>query len=186
MPVFMVEANYEWGLEYLGPQTLRRQEYWVALSGATGQLYGNNYTWPFRPDWKGHLDTLGSRQFGYVAQLLAPRRWYDLVPDQDHSLVVAGYGTYSTAGGVNDNDYVAAARTADGRLAVAYLPSERTIQVDMGTLSGPVEARWYDPASGSYRAIDGAPLPNTGVRAFQTPGKNSDGDGDWVLVLEAR
>ena len=26
-------------------ETLRRQEYWTMLSGATGQLYGNGYTW---------------------------------------------------------------------------------------------------------------------------------------------
>ncbi len=42
------------------PKTLRRQEYWTMLSGATGQLYGNHYTWQFLPDWKSHLDTPGT------------------------------------------------------------------------------------------------------------------------------
>ena len=48
-PVFMVEANYEFENNTEGPtttdETLRRQEYWTMLSGATGQLYGNGYTW---------------------------------------------------------------------------------------------------------------------------------------------
>ena len=50
-PVFMVEANYEFENNTNGPgttrETLRRQEYWTMLSGATGQLYGNGYTWGF-------------------------------------------------------------------------------------------------------------------------------------------
>ena len=43
----MVEANYEGENDYTGPGTLRRQEYWTLLSGATGQFYGNKYTWQF-------------------------------------------------------------------------------------------------------------------------------------------
>jgi hypothetical protein len=62
LPVFMVEANYEGENAYRGPQTLRRQEYWSLLSGASGQLYGNKYTWPLLKGWQTHLDTIGSRQ----------------------------------------------------------------------------------------------------------------------------
>ena len=36
IPVFMVEANYEFEQEYSGSETLRRQEYWSLLSGASG------------------------------------------------------------------------------------------------------------------------------------------------------
>ena len=38
-------------------ETLRRQEYWTMLSGASGQLYGNKYTWQFLDGWQDHLDT---------------------------------------------------------------------------------------------------------------------------------
>ncbi len=41
LPVMMVEASYEGEHDYAGPSTLRRQEYWTMLSGATGQFYGN-------------------------------------------------------------------------------------------------------------------------------------------------
>ena len=34
----MVEASYEFEHDWKGPETLRRQEYWAMLSGASGQL----------------------------------------------------------------------------------------------------------------------------------------------------
>jgi hypothetical protein len=186
LPVFMVEANYEFENDYTGPEALRRQEYWTMLSGATGQLYGSRYMWPFGDGWKDHLNTLGMVQLQHMASLFAPRRWYDLVPDQDHTLVTAGYGTYVDSGSVNDSDYVTAARTADGRLAIAYIPSGKPITVQLGAMSQPVVAQWYDPGSGTFVPIGSSAIENVGEQVFQAPGGNSDGDPDWVLLLEAR
>ncbi len=188
-PVFMVEANYEGenntGQDPSTPEVLRRQEYWTMLSGATGQLYGSTYTWPFRGDWKNNLDTLGVTQLGYMQNLFAERAWFNLTPDQVHSVVIAGYGTYTDTGAVHLSDYLTAARTPDGRLVLAYLPTTRTITVDMTRLAGPVTAAWFDPANGVSTAIAGSPFPNTGTRQFTPTGPNSDGDGDWVLILQA-
>ena len=52
LPTFMVEATYEFeqnnpSIPFGSPLQLRKQEYWSLLSGATGQLYGNKYTWQF-------------------------------------------------------------------------------------------------------------------------------------------
>jgi hypothetical protein len=186
VPVFMIEANYEGEHAYTGPETLRRQEYWTMLSGATGQFYGNKYTWQFLPAWSRYLDTVGSRQMTFLVNLFAGRPWFDLVPDTGHRLVVAGYGAYSDSGDVNTNDYVTAARTPDGRLAIAYLPTDHPVVVDMRRMAGPrVRADWYDPTSGRYRAITGPPLARSARRTFTPPGKNQGGDHDWVLVLTA-
>ena len=97
VPTFMVEATYEFehnSTEFpVGtPQVLRRQAYWSNLSGATGQLYGNKYTWQFIDGWKDQLDTPGAVQMAYVTALFEPRKWYELVPDQDHTVVTAGFG----------------------------------------------------------------------------------------------
>ena len=154
------------------------------LSGATGQLYGNRYTWQFLYEWKNYLDTPGSVQMGYVKALFESRAWYNLVPDQNHVVVTDGYGTFSSTGTVTDNDYLTAASTPDGGLVVAYLPTIRTITVDMSQLSAPATAQWYDPSIGTYTAISGYPFENTGMLQFTPPGNNADGDGDWVLVLE--
>jgi len=185
LPVFMVEANYEGEHDYTGPMTLRRQEYWTLLSGATGQFYGNKYTWQFLDDWQAHLDTIGSRQMTYVTNLFMRRPWFDLVPDDNHSVVVSGYGSYSPNGTVQDANYVTAARTRDGRLVMAYVPETQTIGVDMSKLAGRVRARWYDPTNGRYRTVSGSPFDNAGTHRFSPPGKNADGDADWVLVLTA-
>ena len=188
VPVFMVEANYEFenitNMDPSTPAILRRQEYWTALSGATGQLYGNHYTWQFIPDWQNQLDTPGAVQIGYLKALFEPRAWYNLVPDQAHSVLTAGYGTFVDSASIGANDYVTAARTPDGTLVMAYVPTTSTITVDMSQLSGPVTASWYDPAAGTFISVTGSPLANVGSMDFTTPGTNADGDADWVLVLE--
>jgi hypothetical protein len=98
--------------------------------------------------------------------------------------VTAGYGTFSSTGSLGSNDYLTAARTPDGSLVMAYMPTIRTITVDMSNLSGSATAQWYDPSNGTYTAIAGSPFANTGTQRFTPPGNNSDGAGDWVLVLE--
>ena len=188
IPTFMVEANYEFenntGQELGTPQVLRLQEYRAQLSGAAGQLYGSGYIWHFAPNWRSYLDTPGATQFGYFINLFSPRRWYDLVPDQTHSLVIAGYGTYTDTGTNLASDYLTAAATADGTLALAFMPTLRTITVDMSRMSGPTTARWYDPASGTFQSVAGSPFPNVGTQDFTPIGPNADGNGDWALVLE--
>jgi hypothetical protein len=189
-PVVMIESCYEFERDST-PAVLRRQEYWSLLAGAAGQLYGNGYTWPFKPGWQDKLDTPGAVQMAHVQALFLPRPWHQLVPDQKHTTVTAGYGTFdatTTEGNVYGmtSDYVTAARTPDGALVMAYLPSLRTVTVDMARLAGPATARWYDPSRGTYTTVKGSPLPNSGKRPFTPPGRNGDGDGDWVLVLETK
>ena len=211
-PVFMVEANYEFERSEEGsPQSLRRQEYWTMLSGATGQIYGSGSTWRLEKGWQDNIDTPGAKQLRIMKNLFSKRKWYDLVPDQNHVLVTDGYGVLAgyvgklTAyagnlqlpydlvanlkrltglGLVRTNMYASAARTSDGTLAMVFLPSARTITVDMSKLAGPVVARWYDPTSGDFRAIANSPLTNMNSRRFSAPSSNAGGDGDWVLVLE--
>jgi len=190
MPVYMVEAGYEFekNLPFVSkgdPPILRRQAYWTMLSGATGQFFGSAYIWPFATGWKSHLDTPGNVQFGYVAKLFAPLQWFRLVPDQTHKIVTAGYGTFAPNANVASSDYVTTASTPDGRLAVSYLPAGGTIVVDMARFAGRVRARWYDPAKGKYQPVRGTPFRNAGKVRLRTPGKNADGDADWVLVLSA-
>ncbi len=187
-PTFMVEANYEFehntSFAYGSPQILRRQEYWTMLSGVTGQFYGNHYTWQFISDWKKNLDTVGSAQMTLMRNLFIQRAWYRLIPDQHHTVVTTGYGTFTSSGNLSDSDYATAARTPDGSLAMVYVPTLRTITVDMSKMSGRTLARWYDPTNGRYTTISGSPFANRGMKEFTPPGNNGSGDGDWILVLE--
>jgi len=188
VPTFMVEANYEFenntGNDLGTPALLRQQEYWTMLSGATGQLYGNHHTVSFDADWQSYLDTTGATQLGYETRLLTSLPWYELVPDQNHSVVTAGYGTFASTGPVHTNDYATAARASDGSVVVVYMPTSRTITVDLSKLASTVTARWFDPTNGAYTPVPGSPFPNTGTRQFTPPGPNAEGSGDWVLLLQ--
>ena len=189
VPVFLIETDYEFE-NGADDERLRRQEYWSFLAGACGHVYGSGYIWSLSSGWKDKLDTAAVTQFGYCRDLFESRPWHSLVPDQAHVLVTAGYGTFWSGGepssGISQNDYVTAASTPDGQLALVYIPTVRTVTVDLARLSGSITARWYDPTSGTYQPIAGSPFPNTGSQNFTTPGVHADGAGDWVLVLEAQ
>jgi hypothetical protein len=192
MPVFLMEAHYE--LEDVGgppdfgtPAVLRREEYWAMLSGGKGQFYGNKYTWSFADGWQKNIDTPGVTQVGLWKDFFLKIPWQDLVPDQDHSVLTAGFGTFGDTKQprVSLSDYATASKTPDGKFVVVYMPSARTITVDMGNLRGNAGGQWFDPSNGAYTAVSGGPFANKGTQQFTPPGKNSAGDSDWVLLLDA-
>jgi hypothetical protein len=188
-PFFEIEGYYE-NEHSMTTQQIRTQAYWNVLSGGMGYIFGNCPVWGTgapttpkfcpntSPDWRAQLDSPGAAGMILLTEFFVSRAWQDLIPDWTHATVTAGYGTFGTA------DYATAASSADGSLVVAYLPTIRTLTVDMSTLSGSATARWYDPANGAYSDIAGSPLPNSGMQQFTPTGNNSNGDQDWVLVLE--
>jgi hypothetical protein len=189
LPVFMVEASYEFEQNSSSwskgtPPILRRQEYWAAFSGSAGQLYGNHYTWQFIQRWKEHLDTTGSREFGYMTRLLRSLPWYRLVPDTSHQVLTDGYGSFESGGDSGSSDYVTSAATRDGKYAVSYLPDGGTVTVATSRLARGLRARWYDPTTGAYRPA--GRVDRRSARKFTAPAHNHSGDDDWVLVLSPR
>ena len=156
------------------------------LSGATGQFYGNAYVWPFKDGWRERFDTVAVQQIAYWKALFLSIPWQNLVPDQDHAILASGGGPEcEVRSSISKCEHAVAARSSDASVAVIYLPTPRTITVNLATFRHPVLARWFDPASGTYRAISGKPLPNSGTRKFIPPARNHAGEGDWVLLLQA-
>jgi hypothetical protein len=204
MPAYLLEAHYD--LEEVGeptdygtPDVLRRQEYWTMLSGGIGQFYGNRYTWSLTPGWDSYIDTLGVSQMETWRDFFSALPWQDLVPDQKHTTLTAGYGTFGddkvifdpndlTAKmmpRVSQSDYSTAARTPDGSYVVLYMPTPRTVTINMTDLRGPVTAKWFDPTNGKYQEIQGSPFQNVGSHQFTPLGMNHAREGDWVLLLKA-
>jgi hypothetical protein len=187
LPVFLIEANYEFernpGTDGGAPSNLRHQNYWSMFSGATGLFYGSSYSWQFLPGWEDHLDSVGVRELQIMKDFLERFEWETLIPDQDHQTVVAGLGTYSARGSIAEDTYATAAKTADGSLLMAYLPTPRSIVVDMAQLRGTMVARWFDPTTGLLQPGDDKALPSGGRVTLTPPGKNGSGDEDWVLVI---
>jgi hypothetical protein len=86
-------------------------------------------------------------------------------PRQNHTIVTDGFSTYDSEGDVLAEMYATAAATAYGSLAVIYVPTARTIRLERSPLTNGERRR--------------ASVP------FTTPGKNSAGDEDWVLLVSA-
>ncbi len=194
MPFFLIESNYE-NEHGVTERRLRTQAYQAVLSGATGQVFGNNPIWHFDSQERGLLQTVlgfigpetwqraigsrGAKSMTRLHDLLATRPWWLLEPDTDETLLTSGLGS--------EFERALAARAADGSFAILYLPSHRDIVVDLGELAGPwITARWYDPADGQFFAVGDSSFRATGSRQFTPePIENSSGFDDWVLILES-
>jgi hypothetical protein len=95
-----------------------------------------------------------------------------MVPDQSVIASEQGLGTHR----------VVAARAEDGGFAIVYVPEGQAVTIRMDKLRGPsVDARWYDPRDGSWKAI--GRYPGKGRPEFVAPSKGEQ--ADWVLVLDA-
>ncbi|MDQ3256738.1 MAG: glycoside hydrolase family 140 protein [Acidobacteriota bacterium] len=181
-PFILAESYYERERNHTGADRIRRQGYWTILSGGAGYAYGNFPVYAFDDNWQSALEDPGARHLAHLSKLFAAHDWHNLVPDFDHEVVVDGYGVFGAA------NYVTAARSSDGALVMAYVPpigtNVRTLTVDMSKLKNKADAKWFNPASGSYTEI-GA-FANSGNRQFKTPGNNGDNQNDWVLVIESQ
>jgi hypothetical protein len=185
IPAVLGEANYEReNNQQDSPdttdETLRRQVLWALTSGASGEFAGSD-DWELKDGWEKRLDTTSVAQIARLRALFEGLSWWKLVPDTNNELVTGGRGTFlvkDRAIDVLENDYVTASRTPDGRLAVVYLPGQHTITVNRSALAPGTRVTWVDPASGETRAV---PMSGT----FTTPGANSEGDHDWLLLFKA-
>jgi chitodextrinase len=177
-PFFLIEAFYEneHGMTTVG---LRTQAYQAVLSGATvGHVFGNCPIWNFgisagfcsSTNWQAQLDSPGSVTLAYVGRLFRSRAFHTLVPDQAHAVLTSGYQSGTS--------YAAAARTADGRTFIAYLPTRRTVTIDLTKIAGSVaRAWWYNAATAESNLV--GDFATTGPRSFTPPTTS-----DWVLVID--
>jgi len=188
MPAFLLEEPYD----EEGPdgnsanpnatQPVRRFQWWGWLTTIGGYISGNGYVWPFAGGlWREHLDTQGARDMARLNTFVKSIPWWRLTPcglAGTKTVIKQGVGQPSEPG------YIASAVTTEGDLFVAYLPPAHpgSMTIDMGALPKVNRGRWFDPTSGSYQPIDISPST---AGTFLPPGKNSRGDNDWVLILDA-
>ncbi len=171
MPFILIESSYE-GEHNSSEVQIRRQAYWSVLCGGFGQVMGDFPIDIISPGWQQAMDLPGSVGMMHWGKLFRSRPWFDLLPDQKHQVVTAGLGEF------NGLDYLAAARTSDGSTVIAYMPTSRTISVDMSKVSGSqVQAWWFDPRNG--KATAAGVFPASGGQKLTPPA-----EGDWVLVLD--
>jgi hypothetical protein len=123
-------------------------------------------------NWKEFMNTKGMNEAMYCFRLFESRAWYDLIPELNQaSTITNGRGTYG------DIDYVCYAQTFQKSTLIAYVPTSRTITVNLAHISGSsVNAWWYDPENGK----------STLIGSFQTKYKQefTSTKGDQILVID--
>ena len=181
-PPLMGEDWYELEHGITGFQA-RQEGYWEVLSGCyVGRLFGNGTIWSFNstpsgntsPSWQSQLSSQGSLGQQYLGQLMRSREHWLMVPDTNHSVLTAGFGSGSTLS--------VAARSSDGQTIIAYLSdgnaTAKTINMSAITSSSSTAvAWWYAPLTGAATLI--GTFPNSGSQSFTAPDGN-----DWVLVID--
>ncbi len=187
-PVINLEAMYDGqgtnGWRAIDARSLAWRTW---LSGAMGYTYGAGETAPKRPGgsgavwkwvtdpekydyWKKALQWDSAFQMQYLHDFLATLEWWRLEPA--HELIRN-----------QPKDVIrrmVLAKTGAGDLAVAYLPDNEAIEVDMSQFPAPLTGRWFDPVRGRYASLPDS-ISNQGIHRFTPPAK-----GDWVLLLQGR
>lgn len=170
-PFFLGESTYEgehgdWG----SALQVRKQAWWCVLGGGFGHAYGS-LNWNIPTNWRELLELPGANSLKHLRALLESLPWWQLVPDVNNVVAVKGRGAFAS------NDYAVTALAADGTFALSYLPSQRSLTIDLARIMGPkVVASWFNPRTGESAAI--GELAEMGHRTFEPPA-----NGDWVLVL---
>lgn len=181
-PFVLIESRYE--NERDGTPLRTRIQAWQAmLSGAAGQVFGNNPIWHFNApavqprlmDWKSALNSPGAQGISILRDLLLSLPWYDLVPDEGDLIVSDPLGGHFRA---------VAARSSDRKLGVFYLPTPRHLTIDLTQFSATqLKVRWFDPADGAFLQIDDQTLAVSKFCELHTP--ECSRDGDWVLLVSS-
>lgn len=170
-PFFLGESTYEgehgdWG----SAVQARKQAYWCVLGGGLGHAYGSP-NWNMPTNWREVLELPGANSLQHLRTLLESLPWWKLVPDVKNVVAVDGRGPFAT------NDYAVTALADNGAFSLSYLPSKRTLTVDLTKLSGErIAASWFNSRTGESNRI--AELTDKKHQTFEPPS-----DGDWVLVL---
>lgn len=185
-PVINLEAMYDAQGDKAWQAVDARGLAWRSwLSGAMGYTYGAGDVPPKAPrgggaiwrwvtdeskydHWRKALQWESAFQMQYLHDFLTAIDWWRLEPA--HDLIRRQPDDVTRR--------MVFAVTADRDLAVAYLPSNDSIELDLSPFRGPLTARWFDPVHNRY-----APIPTT-VRNKVTSSFTPPTPGDWVLLLQ--
>lgn len=185
-PFFLIEGMYE-GENGATEETVRETAYSALLSGASGQVFGNNPVWHFSGPgvheetmpWQKALASRGAQSMTYLTRFFETIPWWDLEPDQGNLLMVQR----QPASGI-----AVAARSPGERLVVAYLSGMDSIALQVkADWPASRDIRWFDPSSGGYTDAE-APMAGTaGTLEYRVPAiRNASGYRDWLLIAKQR
>ena len=175
-PVINIEAFYDnvvRGISRCADKDARGLGYLSWLSDSLGYTYGEgeiavdsvNFS-----DWIPAMNDNSAFQMKYMHDFFNSIQWWTLRPA--HSLI-QNQATENTK-------KMALAKSNTGGLAVAYLPDNNSIQINMGRFPAGMTGKWFNPTNNQYTDIAGT-IPNSGTYTFNRPST-----GDWLLLLNSK
>jgi hypothetical protein len=189
-PVLDSEPNYEGHNSYrtgirISDYHVRRAAYMGLLSApVAGITYGAHGVWPWIREpgeplnhkgsgiadpWRDCLRYPGAAQMTIMRNFLDRLPWTEFRPAQNLVIGPAPDAEFS--------NFISAARTEDGRIALVYTPVRQGVELDLSSFRIVVNATWLNPRNGQ-RAGAGKLEARKSVR-MEPPE-----DGDWLLLLE--
>jgi hypothetical protein len=180
-PVVNLESRYDNAFnERQLPRLPRSCGYWSLLSGCAGYTYGTAglFNWGLTNthndpqaslwDWRTAMNRPSSTEMKHMAGFFRRMEWWRLEPHHDLILNQTNDATKR----------MVLAKSAAGDLAVAYLPDNPSITIDMSGFPNAMRCGWYNPKSGGSRRGESS-INNTGQKTFERPA----GWEDALLML---
>ena len=127
-----------------------------------GYEYQSCSTWTSSTQWTTWLSTTGATGRMHLGNLMNSREFWKMVPDINHTVAVAGFGSGDTI--------TATSRTSDGQTIIAYISNGRALTVDMSQITSATSTAicwWFNPSDGATKMI-GA-YANSGTRDLHAP-----------------
>lgn len=189
-PVLDSEPNYEGHTSYNTSTRITdfhvRRSVWTGLLAApiAGVTYGAHGIWPWMREagvplnhkgsgvadpWRDCLRYPGGTHMTVVYNILERLEWTTLRPARDLVEAPPPDAQFS--------NYVAAARSTNGRFALVYSPIEQELLLDLSGFRILVNATWIDPRTGARHPA--GRLPARAATPLAVPP-----GGDWLLLLE--
>lgn len=185
-PFFLIEGLYE-GENGATEETVRATAYSALLSGAGGQVFGNNPVWHFSGPgvheetgtWQKALASRGAQSMTYLMQFFETIPWWELEPDQGKLLTPQRQPASSIAVG---------ARSPGERVVVVYLSGTDSVALQVkADWPSTRDIRWFDPSSGQYMAATEPTAGVAGALEYHVPAaRNASGYRDWLLIAKQR
>lgn len=191
LPVINIEPNYEAHNGYTHRRvhndlSVRRAAYWsLMVSPTAGVSYGGQGIWGWHTKvqapadhvstglgspWYVAKDLPGAFSMKYLHEFFKAIDWWRLVPAQEILT--------SQPGKEVPSQFVAAAKSKAGDLAVVYMPEGGSVTLKTDSLKKGALSRWYHPRTGGWLE---AGKVGKSPQTFKTVDRN-----DWVLLIEAK
>jgi len=186
-PIINLEPPYEDHISYqnktrFDDQAVRRAMYWSLLVSPTaGVSYGGHGVWGWDDGtttpmghpttgvpkhWRQALLLPGAEQVAHLVDCFTSIEWWRLQPAQD---LIS-----QQPGDQHKRRFVAAARSANGDLAVVYIPEDRSVELCLDGMATK-SATWVNPRTGERLSTK---LASDSRIRVETPAS-----GDWLLLL---